>query len=243
LGGVGGAPAAGGDELLVDLAGDGQGFVHTTDQPWLDVDDLAPGSVRTRDLVVWNRTDRPADLRLLVTDLVDEENGCLRPEARVPGEECGADGGELSSWLTVELVQQDGTAVDASRTLAELADDPAGASPIAIGPGQRLPLALRLVFLPESVNDTMTDRVGFDLRLDATMAAATPVVLGEEETVGGNSVAGPRIEAAGIGGDGAVLGRPVHLPLTGSTLPLWVVLLDLLVLVGGGSLVVVGRRT
>jgi hypothetical protein len=234
--------AAGGSELLVDLAGDGEGFVHTTDEPWLDVDDLAPGSVRTRDLVVWNRTDRPADLRLLVTDLVDDENGCIRPELRVPGEECDVDGGELSSWLTLDLVAPD-VGASGQRTLADLAADPAGLTPMTVGAGEQLPLTLRLGFLEESGNDTMTDQVGFDLRLDAAMAAAPPEVLGEEERLGGSTLAGPRIAAAGIGfGDSGGLGRAVALPLTGATLPLWVVLLDLLVLVAGGALVVLGRR-
>src|SRR6478672_6119974 len=93
---AGGSQAAGGDELLVDLAGDGQGFVQVTDEPWLDVDHLAPGTVRTRDLVLWNTTDQQVDLHLQVTDLEDDENGCIGPERRVAGEDCDADGGELS---------------------------------------------------------------------------------------------------------------------------------------------------
>ena len=243
---AGGAQAAGGDELLIDLADDGRGFVQVTDEPWLDVDRLAPGSVRTRDLVLWNTTDQAMDLHLQVTGLRDDENGCIDPERRVAGEECDTDGGELSSWLTLELVpgadpEAPAAGVVPPPSLVELAAAPQQV-PTTIGAGERLAFTLRLVFRPESVNDTMTDLVDFGLRLTASHVGLPPQVLGKEESrpVDPMTVLGPRISS---GGDAAgVLGRAVALPMTGATLPLWVVLGDLAAVLAGAALVLRGRR-
>ena len=82
---------------------------------------------------------------------------------------------------------------------------------------------------------------GFDLTLHAEQTGTTPLVLGEEETRGDGVVTGPRVLG---GGDGAaaVRGRSIPLPMTGATLPVWVVLLDLLAVAAGVAMVTVGRR-
>ena len=99
------------------------------------------------------------------------------------------------------------------------------------------------MFRPESVNDTMTDVVGFDLRLSASQAGRPPAVLGIEETrdASPGTVLGPRISTRGGDAPG-VLGRAVALPVTGATLPLWVLLLDLAAVLAGATMVVGGRR-
>jgi hypothetical protein len=244
---AGGAQAAGGGELLIDLADDDRGFVRVTDEPWLEVDDLAPGSVRTRDVVLWNTTDQPMDLHLQVTRLEDDENGCVDPERQVAGEECDGDGGELSSWLTLELVPlpEPGPAAGpaAAPSLAELAAGPQQV-PATIGAGEKLALVLRLRFLPESVNDTMTDRVGFDLRLTASLDSRPPAVLGNEgfRQVSPMSVLGPTISTGGGDDVPGLLGRAVALPVIGATLPLGVLLLGLAAVLVGAAMMVRGRR-
>jgi hypothetical protein len=246
---AGGAQAAGGGELLIDLADDDRGFVRVTDEPWLEVDDLAPGSVRTRDVVLWNTTDQPMDLHLQVTRLEDDENGCVDPERQVAGEECGVDGGELSSWLTVELVPraEAGTGPAAGSTtaasLVELAEAPQQV-PATIRAGEELALVLRLRFLPESVNDTMTDQVGFDLRLTASHGGRPPAVLGVEgfRHAGPMSVLGPTISTGGGDDVPGLLGRAVALPVIGATLPLGVLFLGLAAVLVGAAMMVRGRR-
>ena len=233
-------------ELLIDVAGDGVGFGHTTEEPWLDVHQLAPGSVEQRDLVLWNTTSQPAALHLQAVDVVDHENDCIRPEQQVPTERCEADGGELSSWVVLEIAPHDGfgaTAATEVPTLADLATSPA-ALPTTIGPGEKLPLTLKMTFLPGAGNDTMTDSVEFDTRITASHEGTEPEVLGIEETRDGDSsltVVGATVATTSPKGL-SVLGRAVALPLTGATLPLWVILLDLLVIAFGAALVAVGRR-
>ena len=236
-------------ELLIDVAGDGAGFVHATDQPWLDVERLAPGSVETREVVLWNTTSFPAALHLSAMDLVDHENSCIRPEQQVAGEECDADGGELSRWLTLEATpsgaESTQTAPDAP-TLRELAET-AHQVPTTIGPGEKLPLTLRLRFSPESGNDTMTDSVEFNTAITASHEGTEPAVLGIEESLGGPAQGTDQLSVVGsnvANGDNGVsaLGQAVGLPMTGGTVPLWVLLLDLAVLALGAGLVVAGRR-
>ena len=92
-----------------------------------------------------------------------------------------------------------------------------------------------------------TDRVDFDLRLVGEQARPPVDVAGIEETLGGGGMVagGPTISTtlgSSGAGDAAALGRAVPLPMTGATLPLWVVLLDLMTIALGIVLVARGRR-
>jgi hypothetical protein len=223
------AQAEDGGQLLVDLEGDGQGFVRESDEPWLHVEDLAPGSVVTRDLVLWNTSSGAATLDLQVTDLVDDENGCIRPERQVATEGCEGDGGELSRWLTLELVERGASGSPGATVLADLTSG--RRLDLTIGPDEKLPLTLRLEFSPESVNDTMTDTVEFATVVTAAHAEITtssvtrtsgPLGDGPMAVSGRGSTA-----ALGAAERVSLLGADVALPLVGATLPLWVVLLDL----------------
>ena len=208
---AGSADSTGG-ELLVDVLGDGAGFGHTTEEPWLTVDRLVPGSVEQRDLVLWNTTSQSASVHLQAVNVVDHENDCIRPERQVPTEGCETDGGELSSWLALEMAESGADAAGAPATeaftLAELADSPAEL-PSTIGPGEKLPVTLRMTFLPGSGNDTMTDSVEFDTRITASHEGIDPQVLGIEATRGAGAlvVGGPTVFGGPLDGS-TVAGRP-----------------------------------
>ncbi len=236
---------AGEDEggLLVDVVGDGTGFGRHTSAPWLGMDRLAPGAVETRDIVLWNTSTEPIALSLQTLDLVDVENGCLEPELRVSGEECEDDGGELSSWLTLALERAEVAASRRDRahvgaTLRDLTD-PAPVVDATIAPGGRVPFTMRLEFLAEAPNDTMTDLVTFDIRIAAARGGATSGGEGQRSDEDVLAVSG--FGMAGEPDEPALLSWAVALPLTDAVVPTWG-LLSVLTMVAGGLARVLTRR-
>ena len=102
---VGIAPAASaeGGQLLIDVPGDGKGFVHDTDSPLLRITELAPGYTTSGTLALRNDSSGRADLTLRALDVDESENGCVRPEQNDGDVTCTDDGGELADWLEVEV--------------------------------------------------------------------------------------------------------------------------------------------
>lgn len=204
----------------------------------LRLEKLAPGYGGSAEVRVSNGSEHDADVTLRVSDVVDEENGCLRQEVASGDTSCAADGGELSRWLRVSL-DHAGTPLWEG-PLSALAGDGVVVAD-ALPAGSVLPLTVRVVLPREAGNDTMTDRVGFALRVDA--AADLTEVAGVEDVADGadegdGAVLG--VEAgAGGGEDGDGSGV---LPFTGSDVAPWLPLTGAFLLGAGGYLVATRRR-
>jgi LPXTG-motif cell wall-anchored protein len=210
------AHAAGG--IDVDVPGGG-----------LQLERLAPGYGGSAEVRISNGSSHDADVTLRVQDLADDENGCIRPEVRDGDVTCDTAGGELSSWLRVTVEDDDGTQLWQG-PMRDLED--AGAL-VAEGmpAGTDLPLTVRVELPFEAGNDTMTDRVDFALRVDASADLDTDTeVLGVEAAAGGKG-----------DGDEDVAGVAGLLPFTGSDVAPWVPLVGAF-LVGAGGYLVVSRR-
>lgn len=191
----------------------------------LQLERLAPGYGGSTEVRVRNRSEHDADVTLRVTDVVDDENGCLRQEVDGDDTTCEPTGGELSAWLRV-AVDRAGTTLWEG-PMRDLADDGVLVAD-AMPAGTDVPLTLSVSLPFAAGNDTMTDRVGFALRVDAsTDLAADGEVLGVDATAGGGDA----------GEDGTGL-----LPFTGSDIAPWLPWTGAFLLGAGGYLVVSRRR-
>ena len=188
---------------------------------------LAPGYGASAELRVRNGSEHDATVTLSVQDVLDDENGCIRQESR-EGDACDLPGGELSGWLHVQ-VEDEGDVVWSgpmrSLSAGAIIDD-------AMPSGSERPLTIAVSLPIAAGNDTMTDRVSFVLRVDATAETGETEteVLGVEATANGGTAAG---QPAG-GGEG-------FLPLTGGTVGRWT-LWAAAFLVGSGSYLVLASR-
>ena len=192
----------------------------------VSIEKLAPGFSGTSSVRVTNGTDYPAELSLQVLDLEDDENGCLRQETRDGDVTCDSSGGELSAWLRVQVLRGDEQLWEGPITA--LADGVLLDGDVPAGESQSLDLTLALPI--EAGNDTMTDRVDFDLRWDARASTGeeTSEILGVEGIAPG---AGPGSGLAGV-----------SLPFTGATVEPWLLWLAGVLIGGGGSLLAASRR-
>lgn len=216
------------DNLLVDVPGDGQGFVNGSSSPLLDFADLEPGDVESGTIGLWNDSGEPVELGMSTIDLVDGERGCPEPESDEGGDTtCSADEGELSQWLrlSVTKVGTGGDEVLWAGDFDALAESQvlAGAMPAAAQWDVRIDVELR----PEAGNDTMTDAVAFSIGWSAR----------GDQVAGEAVVAG--VEAFRPGGGATVAG--VELPFTGVTVEPWLIWFGG-VLVSGGALLLGSRR-
>jgi hypothetical protein len=241
------APATAEDgSLLVDLPGDSTGFVDDPGAPLIDVERLAPGYVRSSTFEIRNASPYAARLDLSFFDVADEENGCMRQEIDEQGEECAADGGELSAALRASVTTES-TAGAETLWEGEFADLRDGVTLAESMPADTTWSLRATLSLPwEATNDTMTDTVRFGLRLVAeSQEGGRSEVAGPLATIGGAAGVGPSGTGRPAGASvlGPLAGGPrVGLPMTGSSISLWMLLLDLAVLVGGVLLVRAGRR-
>ncbi len=65
------------------------GYAATaSERPWFDVDDLYPGARVTQVVTLDNDDDVPMAVHLRVSDVIDDENGCVEPEQHVATELC-----------------------------------------------------------------------------------------------------------------------------------------------------------
>jgi LPXTG-motif cell wall-anchored protein len=158
--------------------------------------------------------------------VVDDENGCIRPETNGGDSTCESSGGELSAWLRVAVDRAGSRLWEGS--MSDLAADRVVIAE-ALPAGTEIPLTLEVTLPVEAGNDTMTDQVGFALRVDASADLASDgEVLGVEATAG----RGP--------GDSDDEGSGL-LPFTGSDVAPWLPWTGAF-LVGAGGYLVVSRR-
>jgi hypothetical protein len=232
--GAGAALADDGD-LLLDVPGDSEGFVRDSSTPVIQEFKLAPGYATSGQLRLRNTASDPATLGLQITDLVDDENGCNRPEAR---EDATCNGpGELSAWLRATVTRQteNGDTTLWAGRFAELSD---GVVFSAVLPaGAIWSLEFKLSLPREAGNEVQSDRIGFNLRWRASQdvtGSTDPEVRGVEAFVpvadGGG---GPSDVASNAG---------VALPSTGSSVGPALLLADFALLLGGGMLIHATRR-
>jgi LPXTG-motif cell wall-anchored protein len=192
----------------------------------LELERLAPGYGGTAEVRVTNGSTHDADVVLRVTDVVDDENGCLRQELDGGDTSCESAGGELSTWLQVAVDHAgsrlwEGAMSDLAADGVVIAD--------ALPAGTDLPLTLEITLPFEAGNDTMTDQVGFALRVDASADLASDgEVLGVEATAGGSGDSDD---------DGSGL-----LPFTGNDVARWMPWAGAFLLGSGGYLLVARRR-
>lgn len=220
------APASADDgSLLVDVPGDGVGFGHGPVGAALEIDRLAPGGSGSGTVAVRNTSSYVATLSLAAVGVDSHENSCIRPETRIVTEGCAADGGELEDWLEVAVLH------DADLLWQGTLSDLEAAPDLGLLPaGETWNLQLDVTLPRAAANDTMTDSVGFGLRFGATSAEGTSTVEGPDVDV----------SAPTSHDGGSVKGAQIALPLTGGRISLWMLVLDGLVLLVGGTLVGIG---
>jgi hypothetical protein len=215
------AAAADSHRLLVDIS-DGHGFTAHPHGPLLDMNRLAPGLSTGATMGVRNASKERARLTLSVDDVVDDDNGCNRPEGRVD-RGCGAGEGELGDQLVIDVASstsKHGRFAPVWRGLLAQMTKGVRAGGRMSPSGTRW-LRITATLPSGSGNETQTDRVGFDLRVTLSMATDAETVDVQGTKVGHHS-----------SGPGAVLGGLGNLAPTGALL-----LLPLLVglfLVAGG---------
>lgn len=94
---------AGKDQLLIDVPGDGRGFVRKASVPLLAAPGLMPGTDYAQTLTLRNDSDYDGRLALRLLALKDLENGCVSPERSSGDETCQRHHGELSHWLHIDV--------------------------------------------------------------------------------------------------------------------------------------------
>lgn len=197
---------SGAGQVLIEVPGDGHGFVHDSTTPLLDFDRLAPGMTTSADLVVENASAATADLSLRATDVADDDNGCLPPEVRAGDTTCGPGGGDLGRWMQFTVSSVDSGVAHRlwSGTIADLETGAVLEHGVTAGTAQSLRLDATL---PHAAgNDTMSDRLGYDLRW--TMSSS----LGSHSA----QVAGERFTRDGTGTSASASAQPgLELPFTG----------------------------
>lgn len=197
LGGLVGAAPAG-------ASGDGWTAGWTSE---LTATGLAPGAVATGTVRLANARSEAVEVRVGLRDLLDDDNGCLPQERLSPREDCGVSGelgtGELGDQLRLELEPTDGEPV----YVGPLSDLEGGLSaPVVVPAGGTATLAVVLSLPGTSTNETMTDRVSFELVMRA--GGVDGAVLGASAATGVPSQGAPA-----AGEDGALASV---LPSTGA---------------------------
>lgn len=210
------------------------GFVEEVRAPGPERLRLEPGSSTSREVLVRNGSGATAGLHLMADNVVDDENGCVRPEIRDGDTTCDSSGGELGRWLRLRI---DRVAPDGPRetvwngTLSDLEGGVVLVEALPAGSRQRLGL---VSLLPrEARNNTMTDRVSYDLRWTITSQTGRE----ETEVLGVDAASG----ATTSGGRTPEVGLP-GLPTVGGDLPMSVLVITAAALGTGSFLLALGRR-
>ncbi|HET9186344.1 MAG TPA: hypothetical protein VFN80_00200 [Acidothermaceae bacterium] len=174
-------------QLLIDVVGDNHGWVHDSSQPLFHFDKLAPGSSTSATLRLKNDSSSRATLSVKAIHVHDDDNGCL-PQERAAGDTtCGRGGGELGKTVRFAVVCP---AVSASRPLwsGTISDVEKGVTlPQSLGPMAVIELHVTAELPHSAGNETMTDRLGFDLAwtLSGTQSKSTAIVRGVPFVGGG----------------------------------------------------------
>jgi len=185
--------------------------------PWATADQLvvesttgqlAPGYSVYREFTLLNPSEGDAVLTLRALGVRDVEGGCIRQEIRGGDLTCDQNSGELGRWLEISVRAQGAGAPSQALwngSMRELATGVDMAASIPAETAWRLRVAIAL---PRAAgNDTMTDRVDYDLRWTLTAdvtpgTGPTPDEDGHgESTSTGAAGHGTHSGSTGTGGD------------------------------------------
>jgi|GEM_PF-5437790 len=163
------------DGLRLDVPGDGQGFGNGPFGPILDTALLAPGYSVTADVDALNADGPPGRLTLRALDIADVETACSPAEAPVDTT-CGTGSGELRPDVRFDIsadVDGNGMADHFVPVLLDATIDDLAAGEIVLndedmGAGDIWTVRITARLPASSGNETMTDRLDFDLRWTLT---------------------------------------------------------------------------
>lgn len=119
--------------------------------PLFDLDAIAPGDHGSATLTVTNPQAFPVTFSIAVTDLVNDDNGCVEPEAEIGDTTCGPGGGELQFDLSLAL-----TATGAADRTVATGTVVGWVSQAIADP------------IPLAGNEARTYRIGYELPIGAT---------------------------------------------------------------------------
>jgi LPXTG-motif cell wall-anchored protein len=176
--------------LTLSAAADGN-FVEATSDP--GAIRLMPGSEADPEFLVRNDSGATTSLRVQVTGVAEDDNGCVLPEVQEGDVTCGEGGGELGDWLELRIVRVENAgehelwsgSLDQLEAGADLLED------VSAGDSPRIRVQIALP--RATTNDTMSDRVQFSLRWTYTGVTGQTTVLGVEQSSG--EAAGPHAGA------------------------------------------------
>lgn len=218
------------------------GFVEQITAATADPMRLAPGTSTTREVLVRNDSPDAALLNLRVSDVVEDDNGCVLPESRDGDVSCGDTGGELGDWLEVDVRLLTSRTSNEQLWWGTLRDLEAGVDLVAdMPPGAEWRLAV-VSHLPRAAgNDTMTDRIGYDLRwtMSAERGPDEVDILGVEQSAGGATSSGGGATSGGVAA--VVAGVYAQLPDTGGPVGVLMLVVMTGLLTAGAVLMVIGR--
>ncbi len=139
-------------------AGASSDMLRTPDGAPMAFERLAPGMGGSNEVIVTNPSDGPATIALEMRIADDHENGCLRQELAIEADSCD-DTGELGDWLDV-TISRDGQQLWTG-PIKDLGERQQLAGSLAAGGSWDLEIGIEMPF--EAGNDTMSDRIDFDL--------------------------------------------------------------------------------
>lgn len=156
---------------------------------------LAPGTSTERALLITNPSNHAAELHLRVTDIENDDHGCVRPESRAGDDSCGGGGGELGDWLELTVIDTAGTQLWSG----DLGDLGEGAVLLPEMP-RRSDEELRIVTTMslDAGNDTMTDAVGYDLEWTLTALHQSSVTTSRVSSTAGGAGAGLSLTGSAV---------------------------------------------
>ena len=175
-------------------AGAASDLLSTPDGSPLAFERLAPGMGRTSEVIISNPSDAPATIALQVRITEENEGGCVRQELELEGDRCD-DTGELGDWLDVSISHDDRQVW--SGAIKDLAEPQT--LPGDLGAGDSWDLEIGIEMPIEAGNDTMTDRIVFDLVAHAATDTGDETdVLGAQGSAPGGSDAGSGAASAAL---------------------------------------------
>ena len=234
------AAVAGSYQVLIDL---GDGWVHESARPLLDVQRMVPGTSVSSVIGVKNDSSYVSELSVRSIDIVDDDNGCNEPESLLDST-CGPGEGELGHQMIFKIYVDaahdgkfppvptwSGTVYDLS-TVRQLAK--------GIRPRAEWNLKLEVEFPASSGNETQSDQLGFGLQLILSSDAGTSSTEVLGSTVGREEVPTASMSTDVLADKDGPSTRPGifgHLPFTGAPLAGFVVSATALLLLGTAALI------